>query len=260
MTDDERPARRAARRPGRGAAARAGAGRARARPDGRSPAASRTATSCHASPARTSATSSARPATTRTCSASAARSSTRRRSPRPGVGVGPGGDRVHPARGLPRHPVHRGLAGQRRGGPSAGDPRARGVVAAAHPRRPADPGPVRAAPDRRGLPGVGRGPRRPDPAGVRAGRGRRSPDRAGLPRRPARARGPATTTCSTRTSSTTARASGSSTGSTPAWAIPFFDLGNFSINHELTRRPGRLSPRGLRRRDRRARSASRGSR
>ena len=30
------------------------------------------------------------------------------------------------------------------------------------------------------------------------------------------------------------RASGSSTGSTPGWAIPFFDLGNFSINHELT--------------------------
>ena len=35
---------------------------------------------------------------------------------------------------------------------------------------------------------------------------------------PDRARGRATTTCSTRTSSTTARGSGSSTGSTPAWA------------------------------------------
>ena len=72
-------------------------------------------------PGRTSAGSSAWPAMTRTCSASAARSSTPRRWPRRGRRR-TRGHRVHPARGLPRHAVHRRLAGQRRGGPAGPRP------------------------------------------------------------------------------------------------------------------------------------------
>ena len=71
----------------------------------------------------------------------------------------------------------------------------------------------------------------------------------------ARARGRATTTCSTRTSSTTGCGSGSSTGSTPGMGDPFFDLGNFSINHELTPDEDAHPARGVRRRRVRARPA-----
>ena len=129
-----------------------------------------------------------------------------------------GGDRVHPARGLPRHALHRGLTGQRRGGPTAGDAGPGRRVPAAHPRRAADPRPVRAAAHRGGVSGARR-----RPAGSRSRPSTSSPPRSGAasswPASPRRSsRGRATTTCSTRTSSTTARGSGSSTGSTPGWA------------------------------------------
>ena len=145
-----------------------------------------------------------------------------------------GGDRVHPARGLPRHPVHRRLAGLGRGRPPARDAPARRRLAAPDPRRSGDPGPVRAAPDRRGVPGAGDGPRRPDPARVRARGRRRAADR-GAPSWPTRSScGRATTTCSTPTSSTTATRIRIIDWEYAGMGDPFFDLGNFSINHELT--------------------------
>ena len=112
-----------------------------------------------------------------------------------GVGVGPEVIAVHPARGLPRHPVHRGRADRRTRPSTAPDtlaPRRR--LAAPDPRRPADPGPVRPVPDRRGLPGAGRGARRHDPARVRARPGDRPPDRARAARRIPSSSGRATTT------------------------------------------------------------------
>ncbi len=71
----------------------------------------------------------------------------------------------------------------------------------------------------RGVPGARDGPRRRHPGGIRA---RRPRSGGGSRWRCCRTRsscGRATTTCSTRTSSTTGRASGSSTGSTRGWAI-----------------------------------------
>jgi hypothetical protein len=59
---------------------------------------------------------------------------------------------------------------------------------------PADPGPVRAAPDRRGVPGAGARPRRRDPARVRAGRGDRRRIELALLTNPSSC-GRATTTC-----------------------------------------------------------------
>ena len=56
-----------------------------------------------------------------------------------------------------------GLAGQRRGGPPAGDHPARRRLDPADPRRPGDPGPVHPVPDRRGVSGPRARPRRPDP-------------------------------------------------------------------------------------------------
>ena len=74
----------------------------------------------------------------------------------------PGGDGVHPAGGLPGHPVHRRVAGVGRGRPPARDAAAGRRFAPPHPRRTGDPRAVRPAPDLRGLPG----------AGPRAGRAR----------------------------------------------------------------------------------------
>ena len=101
---------------------------------------------------------------------------------------------------------------------TVGDDPPRRRLDPAGPRRSGHPGPVHPAPDRRGLSGAGRGPRRADPARIRPRRGDRPAHRAG-PAWPIRSScGRATTTCSTPTSSTTACASGSSTGSTPGWA------------------------------------------
>ena len=68
-------------------------------------------------------------------------------------------------------------------------------LAAPDPRRPGDPGPVRPAPDRRGLPRARRCTGRPDPAGVRAGRRDRPADRARAASPTRSSCGRATTTC-----------------------------------------------------------------
>ena len=81
--------------------------------------------------------------------------------------------------------------------------------------------------------------------------GGRTADRAG-PAWPTRSsRGRATTTCSTRTSSTTATRIRIIDWEYAGMGDPFFDLGNFSINHELTPDEDELLLGGVRRRRRR---------
>ena len=99
---------------------------------------------------------------------------------------------------------------------------------------PAIPGLFIPLPDRRGVPGPGAGARRADPARVRAGRGDRRGGSSSPASRTRSSCGRATTTCSTRTSSTTGRGSGSSTGSTRGWATRSSTSATSAINHELT--------------------------
>ena len=105
-----------------------------------------------------------------------------------GVGVGPEVVGVHPARGLPRHPVHRGLA-DARGGESTrrdGCERVADTLRRIHDG-PAIPGlfvPFRIVEAYRAL-AIAR--RRADPARVRPRAGDRPADRARLPDRAARA-------------------------------------------------------------------------
>ena len=133
-----------------------------------------------------------------------------------GGGRRPGGGRLHRAGGLPRDALHR-----RRGHPARADARprddqARGALAPGRSRRPGTSGALQLVPRRRGLPDDRVRPRHGGSRPPTRGRGR-SPGASSV--RGARSpSGRATTTCSTPTSSTTAAGSGSSTGSTRAWA------------------------------------------
>ena len=144
-----------------------------------------------------------------------------------------GGDRVHPARGLPRHAVHRGLAGHRTrrstgrrrsaGSPtrSAGSTTARPIPGLFIPLRIVEA--YRALAAARGV---------ADPARVRARRRRSAGGSSSPAWRTRSSCGPATTTCSTRTSSTTATRIRIVDWEYAGMGDPFFDLGNFSVNHE----------------------------
>ena len=87
-----------------------------------------------------------------------------------------------------------------------------------------------------------------DPARVRAGGRDRPADRAGLPGRAPRAAAVPQRPARTRTSSTTATRIRIVDWEYAGMGDPFFDLGNFSINHELTPDEDERPPRGLRRR------------
>ena len=203
-----------------------------------------------ARPASATATSSGWPATTPTCSGISREVEHAATVAAAGVGVGPEVTAfIRPER-LPRDAVHRRLAGLGRGRPPARDDPPGRRFDPPDPRRPGDPGPVHPAPDRRGVPGARAGPRRPDPAGVRARR-RRSAGGSSSRSSPTRSScGRATTTCSTRTSSTTATRIRIVDWEYAGMGDPFFDLGNFSVNHGLdaptrTRscwRPGTTAP------------------
>ena len=214
------------------------AGRPRPDADRRSAAASRTATSWSPRRDGASATSSGSPATTPISWASAARSSMRRRSRRRRRRRA-GGHRVHPAGGLPRHPVHRGspvaiarCASRTR---STASPIRCGGSTAGRPSRACS---CRSGSSRRT--GPRHRPRRADPARVRARR-RRSAAGSSWPAWPRRSScGRATTTCSTPTSSTTVTRIRIVDWEYAGMGDPFFDLGNFSINHELTPRGRRI--------------------
>ena len=129
------------------------------------------------------------------------------------------GDRVHPARGLPGHPVHRGHAGLATR-PSTG-PRRSGAVADSLRRihdGPAIPGlfvPLRIVEAYRAL-AMERGVPIPPEYDLR--RGRRAADRARLPGRPDRAAAVPQRPAQRQLHRRRRRASGSSIGSTPGWA------------------------------------------
>ena len=159
----------------------------------------------------------------------------------------PRGHRVHPARGLPRHPVHRG--------PPVSDeavhqPETLARVADSLRRihdGPPIPGLFVPVPDRGGVPRARRRPRRPDPAGVRARPGGRPADRARAALAIPSSCGRATTTCSTRTSSTTGSGSGSSTGSTRGWATRSSTSATSRSTTSLSRGRGSRAPGRVRR-------------
>ena len=158
------------------------------------------------------------PATTRTCWGSAARSSIAATVAAAGVGVGPEVTAFIRPEG---YLVTRFIEGSPVSDAAIHRPetiRRVGRLDPARPRRPGDPGPVHPAPDRRGVSRAGASPGacRSRPNTTSAGR---SAGASSWPSWPIRSScGRATTTCSTPTSSTTGRASGSSTGSTPGWA------------------------------------------
>ena len=104
-----------------------------------------------------------------------------------GVGVGPGGHRVHPPRGLSRDPLHRGLARVGRGGPPAETIERVAISLRRIHDGPAIPGlfvPLRIVEAYRAL---AAGARRPDPAPSTTWRRDRPADRARLPGQPDRA-------------------------------------------------------------------------
>ena len=131
-----------------------------------------------------------------------------------------GGHRLHPARGLSRDPVHRGLAGQRCGVRQPDDARAsrrRRSVGSTTARR------SRACSSRCGSSRhTGRWPLHAASGSRRSTSSRRDrpPHRACLPRRPDRARALPQRPAQRELHRRRARGSGSSTGNTPGWATP----------------------------------------
>ena len=133
-----------------------------------------------------------------------------------------------------------GLAGRRRGGPPAGDDPAGGRFAPPDPRRSGHPGPVRPAPDRRGVPRAGDGARRPHPARVPP---RSRPSGGGSSWRllaaPIELR-----PCHNDLLNANFIDDGMRIRiidwEYAGMGDPFFDLGNFSINHELTHAEDRI--------------------
>ena len=179
-------------------------------------------------------------ATTRTCSASVARPSTRppRRPRRRGRGTG--GRRVHPPGGLPGHPLHHRQPGQPGAGPPARHAAARGRLhsAASTAGRPSPASSCRCASWRP----IGRWPPIAGvpipPAYERLARGRPA-HRAGA----ARQRRSIPLPCHNDLLNANFIDDGERIRIVD-WEYagmgdPFFDLGNFSVNHELHRRPMR---------------------
>ena len=150
-----------------------------------------------------------------------------------GVGVGPDVTAFIQPGGIPRHAVHRRLTRQRRVDPRARDPRAGGPIAPAHPRRTADPGefvPLRIVEAYRAL-AAARGVAIPDAYDIAAVIGRRI--EVACLANPVELRPCHNDLLNANFIDDGARIR------IVDWEYagmgdPFFDLGNFSINHELT--------------------------